>query len=645
MKKLSVILIIAIILSTLISNTFADSNRLYKTPENASKNISIYFKVGDEVLKINSREVKVVRPYVVNGNTLVPLRVISEAFGAEVVWEPKDNCVTITYSNVAIKLKLKSTEAEVNGQKVNIVGAPVDFNGTIMVPLRFITENFGADVSYNNLTKQIIIVKKIVGDNSIKDISLLLQRSTKKRIGDSYYNWSVELPEEFEIISRSYTGESNAFATPNKDKYLNILITDKTIETLDSIWENEAQLAMSAAEIILENKVVDTGDTQFERIVTRNYLGIYERRIYIEGNKIYTLELIIDDTSLKNTDKYKSYMDSFKPAFTDADTTEDLSDVDTNGYKIFNNKNLKFSFKVPLKWQRVDNKADNYISFYDTSNESLYNQMSFVMYSMGAVSSLDNWIAKENKFIEDEYNSSLVKLVSEEKININGYDCAILTRTLQLSNALIYWVDTLLVGNNYRYKLSISLSAEDYNKASYKAMQDYIIKSIKISEPSLEDISNLSDPMETLASKKLYKVMGYDNSWSFDVPQNWSRRSTSYPNIDYLYIDAYNQMAFKFFLTSDSPAKVVKWYEDAIKEAEITGSSKNISKEVFQEKGATVYKYTNSIIGINSTQSLYYYIIDRGNKTYIAYFLIDNIRKSDINQKLLDDLWSSITFY
>ncbi|MDF2521904.1 MAG: hypothetical protein K0R84_2532, partial [Clostridia bacterium] len=70
MKKLSILLAIMLVFSSIFSVTFADT-----TAEGNENLISISFKVGDEILKINGNEVKVVKPYVVNGNTLVPLRV------------------------------------------------------------------------------------------------------------------------------------------------------------------------------------------------------------------------------------------------------------------------------------------------------------------------------------------------------------------------------------------------------------------------------------------------------------------------------------------------------------------------------------------------------------------------------------------
>ena len=68
--------------------------------------VEIAFKVGDEILKINGESVEVEKPYVVEGTTLVPLRVITEAFGAQVDWDGNTQTITLNYSDVTIILQI-----------------------------------------------------------------------------------------------------------------------------------------------------------------------------------------------------------------------------------------------------------------------------------------------------------------------------------------------------------------------------------------------------------------------------------------------------------------------------------------------------------------------------------------------------------
>jgi len=45
---------------------------------------------------VNGNVLSIVPPYIKNGRTMVPIRVIAEGFGAQVEWDPINYIVTIT---------------------------------------------------------------------------------------------------------------------------------------------------------------------------------------------------------------------------------------------------------------------------------------------------------------------------------------------------------------------------------------------------------------------------------------------------------------------------------------------------------------------------------------------------------------------
>jgi hypothetical protein len=640
MKKISIVLIIAIVCSTLFSVAYADANQVNPTPTNANSSISISFKIGDEILKINGKEIKVVKPYAINGNTLVPLRVITEAFGAEVKWEPNDNSITVSLNDVAIKLLLNKTEAVINGQKITVAAAPIAISGTTMVPLRFITENFGAEVSFNNTTKEITVTKEMVSDNSIKDFSEVLNSNAKDRVGDSYYKWSINLPEDFVVTTRNYVGDYNTFANRDEDEFLYIEIRDKKNETLEYLWQNEAILSIEGNETIVENKIIDINGMRCERIVFKDHEGIYERRLFINGDKIYTVGLELYDTSLKNTDGYKKYMDSFKLSFSDIAITKDLSDIDADGYRSFNSKDLGFTFSVPLDWEWKDNEENNYISFVEPSTA---NGLGFYMYSKETDLTFDKVVDKQKQFIKNEYDPSYVKIENEERTSINGMNAAILTTSWRYNSKTVYTIDALLMGKDYCYELRIMMDEKSYNQTANKTKIDHIIKSIKTSEPNPEDVGVLYDKTDVLRFNKLYEVTGAANKWSFKVPMNWLKVETQDPNNEYVYKEVSQQLYFTFLVRAESSTELVSLYENAVSAAEKTGTFKNISKDILYEKGATVYKYTNTFVKGDFNLTEYYYIIDKGGKTYVTYSIMADMRKSDKNLELFNDMWDSIT--
>ena len=110
--------------------------------------VEVNFMIGSNVITINGVEHNVeTAPYVVEpGVTLVPVRIITEAFGANVKWIEETETVTVSYPDVEIVLQIGNTLAEVNGKAETLLAAPELVNDRTMVPIRFISENFGAEV-------------------------------------------------------------------------------------------------------------------------------------------------------------------------------------------------------------------------------------------------------------------------------------------------------------------------------------------------------------------------------------------------------------------------------------------------------------------------------------------------------------------
>ncbi|MGE4284306.1 MAG: stalk domain-containing protein [Clostridia bacterium] len=94
-------------------------------------------------------------PVIKEGRTLIPVRAISEAFGAEVQWDPQEKKVTITKQETEIVLHIDSRTAYVNGNET-ILDVPSEvLNNRTIVPIRFIAENLGLEISWDDQTETI----------------------------------------------------------------------------------------------------------------------------------------------------------------------------------------------------------------------------------------------------------------------------------------------------------------------------------------------------------------------------------------------------------------------------------------------------------------------------------------------------------
>ncbi len=99
-------------------------------------------------------------PYIENGTTMVPMRAIFEALGSTVNFDANTKTITASKNNTTISLTLGSDKAYINSIQKQLGTRVKSLNGTSMVPLRFISEAFGAEVSYNGIDKIITITLK-----------------------------------------------------------------------------------------------------------------------------------------------------------------------------------------------------------------------------------------------------------------------------------------------------------------------------------------------------------------------------------------------------------------------------------------------------------------------------------------------------
>ena len=138
-----------------------------------------------------------VAPTTVNNRVLVPFRAISEALGAEVRWDEANQVVLARKDNTKIMLTIGDRKTFINNSSVLLDVAPQIIDNRTFIPIRFISESFGAKVQWDAPTKTVTITpKKETSQISYMGISLgsSLEEATKlfgapDRIVDSEYGF------------------------------------------------------------------------------------------------------------------------------------------------------------------------------------------------------------------------------------------------------------------------------------------------------------------------------------------------------------------------------------------------------------------------------------------------------------------------
>jgi len=103
-------------------------------------------------------------PVIVNDRTMVPFRAIFEAFGAEIEWNQELRQIVATHTDPSrIVLNIGSDRAFINGAPHYLDAAPFVALETsrTLVPIRFVSEAFGADVDWDNEARNVIITANV----------------------------------------------------------------------------------------------------------------------------------------------------------------------------------------------------------------------------------------------------------------------------------------------------------------------------------------------------------------------------------------------------------------------------------------------------------------------------------------------------
>ena len=145
--------------------SFIDKNSLYSQLENNLSDTNVYVRLNDKILGFDQP------PVTENDRTLVPMRFLFEQMGAEVTWDDATQTATATVpvtteeeiqtfglaEEKSVTFSVDNTMATVNGSAATMDVPARLINDKTMVPLRFLSENLGFNVQWDEATRTAIV--------------------------------------------------------------------------------------------------------------------------------------------------------------------------------------------------------------------------------------------------------------------------------------------------------------------------------------------------------------------------------------------------------------------------------------------------------------------------------------------------------
>ncbi len=138
------------------------------------------------------------------GRIYVPVRPLTQALGADVSYESSDKTVTINTDTVEVKLQIGSSNASVNEVGVKLDAPAFLVDGSTYVPLRFVSESFLMDVSFDSGTNTAKLTDKAMAtfDMSIDEVKSIYgepDRIDMSEKGYEFYVYSSNL-KDYKLI-------------------------------------------------------------------------------------------------------------------------------------------------------------------------------------------------------------------------------------------------------------------------------------------------------------------------------------------------------------------------------------------------------------------------------------------------------------
>lgn len=179
-------------------------------------------------------------PYISGGRTFVPIRELTEGLGATVTWNNDEKTAHIELGSTVVVLKINNAGVVVNGKKLDLDENAIPRMATYlekgketktMVPLRFLSETFGFQVSWDNKTKTATIhgsVAVAISDDVKKTEEKMVEPILKKAASIDTTKDNEDKEMKAESLNSSTDSENEKSATESMKEKKERVIT-KTI--------------------------------------------------------------------------------------------------------------------------------------------------------------------------------------------------------------------------------------------------------------------------------------------------------------------------------------------------------------------------------------------------------------------------------
>jgi len=484
----------------------------------ASASVEVKVQIGNPEVTINEQTIQVAKPYLSNNVTLVPLRVITSAFGAEVKWDEKTNSISLGYENQTIELTIGKKSVSVDGVTSTLEAAPELSANTTMVPLRFITQTFGATVDFDAATSTITIRKGAAAEAG-EDLQIVDQDADSTHIGDSYYGWSIEYLPELSPRDNEYSTDFIAFDHLKDEFMLFVDIYEDQPELSTQGLMKEASEYAPEGSILSQSYVKDGG---YAKVVNKDSDGtITQIRVFAKGDMQFFVTLNTSADNFNDKQKwasYESFLDTFSLSFDEGNPAyKDLSNV-KDGYRSVEVNEYGLAFEVPAEWFETDTSFHSLKMYTDEEYDYHFQHM---ITSIEPNDTPSAWADRIGKQYKEEYAAQFLKLGELQPVEVDGIEGVARTTGFNDGTGWDYEYEMFLMSDEYKYYFSVAYPEEA--SAQEKAeVQSRIVNSIEIDPSAMSpNLGELYDGWDNQDFERRIQIDNAKGQYKIEIPELW----------------------------------------------------------------------------------------------------------------------------
>ena len=259
-------------------------------------------------IKVNNQPLKgEAQPQIVNGRTLVPVRTIFEALGANVDWDSDTKTIKAKKDNISVVMVISQDYITVNGETVDMDASAMIMGGRTYAPARYVAETFGYNVEWDSKSKTVLINKTINQVNTEKSTETTTVVTTKAETTTK----KTKVPNKVETTTKKVE-KSTETTTMSAQEILNSSPIEGVGATVFKLVKNDIKNAFKLYHIGNANS-----NNRFSQSTYNKFMEMWKSTAKTDVEKQFVSQSQIDYKSMITTCKKLDQRVGKHPASTD----------------------------------------------------------------------------------------------------------------------------------------------------------------------------------------------------------------------------------------------------------------------------------------------------------------------------------------